>query len=591
MKGLIPQEIIDEINAGVDIVNIINQYVPLKKKGRNYQGLCPFHHEKTPSFTVSPDKKIFHCFGCGVGGNVFTFLMKVENLRFPEAVRKLAPLAGVSVPERDLSPFQKKNLQKKKRLIQINEMATEYYQKILLETKWGKVALDYLKKRGINLAIINKFQLGYALPSWDGLINFMTSRGVKIQELLELGFILPSREGKGYYDRFRGRLMFPIWDMNGRVVAFGARVLDQGQPKYLNSPDTPLFNKGQHLYGIHLAKNSIRREDLALVVEGYMDVLSCHQYGVTNAVASLGTAFTKEQAKILLRHSYQVAICYDADAAGSLATLRGLDILTDFGCQVRVINLPEGLDPDDFLQKKGKKELDKLVLKAKGLIEYKLDKSIEKGNPSTIQGKTKIVHSILPDLLKIDSYVAQQGAIELCSEKLGLTFETIVSELKRFTRAEKRGIINNKAKSEGKIFLKNLNKIEVQVLKIILENNFLFENVEEVGGEKLFTSPLKEIYQKTRDLFKTKGKVVGNELSDEDGIILSHIIMQNLIVEDVNKAILDYLKILKINWLDKEYDAKQRELKEAEKLDDIGKMRELLFYIDNILQQKRSLIP
>lgn len=596
MKGLIPQDIIDEVLVRVDIVEIINEYVPLKREGKNFKGLCPFHHEKTPSFVVSTEKQIFHCFGCGEGGNVFGFIMKIERLTFPEAVKKLAQKTGVNIPEQELTSQEKNKIRQKERWIQINELASKFYHKILVDSKWGKKGLDYLLKRGITLETIDKFKLGFSLPSWDGLLNFMSKKGISHQELLDLGLILPKKQGSGYYDRFRDRIMFPIWDSKGRVVAFGGRVIEKREPKYLNSPDTPLFNKGHNLYGIHLAKSSIRTNDLSIIVEGYMDVISCHQYGVTNAVASLGTAFTKFQGKLLMRHSYEVGICYDGDAAGLGASLRGLDILSDLGCNVRVINLPKGLDPDEFLQKEGKDNFNLLVKRGQSLIEYKLSRAMETSDASTIQGKTKIVESILPDLLKMDSFVARESAIELISENLGLVPGTIMSELKKFSRNQKTALnsedINDNHRKNNIMTAKNLNKAEVQTLKILLENNSFFTEIEKFGGDELFTPPLKELYKLVIDIFKEKGKITGNDFADNRySQILSYILMQKFQVEDVEKAIGDYLRILRVNKLDKEYDAKKLELKEAEKIGDVAKLKELLFHIDNILQEKKSLIP
>jgi len=595
--GFIPQEIIDEIVNHSDIVEIINEYVPLKKKGRNFQGLCPFHQEKTPSFTVSPDKQIFRCFGCGVGGNVFSFIMQIEGLNFPEAAEKLAKRMGISLPEKELTGKEKQVLKQRERWFKINEATAQFYHKILLDSKWGKPALDYLKKRGIDLVQVKKFQLGFSLPDWDRLMKFMYKKGINPQELLELGLILTRNSGTGYYDRFRNRLMFPIWDTRGRVIAFGGRVLDDGEPKYLNSPDTPIFNKGLYLYGLHLAKSTMRSEDLALIVEGYMDVIACHQYGVTNAVASLGTAFTKQQAKALMRHTYQVAIAYDGDLAGSKATLRGLDILTDFGCQVKVVTFPKGQDPDEYLRKHSTEEFKKLVLNGQSLIEYKLFKAMENVNISSIEGKIKIVQFVLPDLLKIESPVARESAIEIVSKNLGLAETHILGELHKY-RQEKQKFPQNKDRNLGKrenninnISLAKLSKVEVQLLKILFEHNEFFADVEEVGGKEIFTSPLKELYQEIFEIFQRKRKVISTDFKENDSKLLAAVLMQEFKVPDLKKAVADYIKNLRLNKLDRDYFNKKRELKEAENLGDAERLKELLSHIEWILQQKKSLVP
>lgn len=597
--GFIPQEIIDDIAARSDIVEIVNEYVPLKQKGKYYFGLCPFHNEKTPSFSVTPDKQIFHCFGCGVGGNIFNFLMQIEGLSYVEAIEKLAQRAGVSLPKQELSQAQQEALKQKERLFKINGLASKFYHKVLIDTKWGIPALNYLKKRGIDKSIIEKFQLGAAPPGWDSLFKFMIKKGVKIQELLDLGLILAKRSSNGYYDRFRNRLMFPIWDNSGNVIAFGGRVLDEEeQPKYLNSPDTSLFNKGQHLYGLHLAKSTMRSQDLAIIVEGYMDAIACHQFGITNTVASLGTAFTKQQAKAIMRSTYQVAIAYDADTAGSNATLRGLDILTDFGCQVKVVTLPQGSDPDDYLRNYGVTEFQKLVAKGQSLIEYKLFKAMENVNISSIVGKTKVIQSVLPDLYKIASPVARESAVRIIGTKLGLTDTAILSELRKYSQEKQKFPANkdrNLERRENNInnefSLAKFNKVEIQLLKLVFEHNKFFQDIEKAGGKELFTPPLRELYQELWLIYQKKNKITSTDLSENKSELLAKVLMQELQVPDINKAVADYIKNLVINKLDKDYSDKQKQLREIEKMGEPEKLTEILQQIDFILQKKKSLAP
>ncbi|KJS80357.1 MAG: hypothetical protein JM58_18660 [Peptococcaceae bacterium BICA1-8] len=594
--GFIPQEIIDEIVARSDIVDIISEHLLLKKTGRNYQGLCPFHHEKTPSFVVSPDKQIFRCFGCGVGGNIFSFIMQSEGLTFPEAVEKMAQKAGISLPQQEMSEKELKVLKKRERWYKINELTAQYYHKVLLDTKVGQKALSYLRNRGIDLHIIEKFQLGAVLSDWDGLINFMGKKGVDSRELHEMGLALPRNSEKGYYDRFRGRLMFPIWDHSGRVIAFGGRVLDDGEPKYLNSPDTPLFNKGQYLYGLHLAKGSIRQADLAVMVEGYMDVIACHQFGVTNAVASLGTALTSNQARALMRHTYQVAIAYDADVAGSNAALRGLDILADLGCQVRVVNLPQGMDPDDYLRKSGKEKFEELVMQGESFIEYKLFKAMENVNTSSIEGKIKVMQSILPDLAKIDSPVARESAVKIIAIKLGLAEASIMDELRKYLR-EKQKFPQNKDRKQEKrennniVNLRGFNKIEVQMLRMLFEDNSIFPRLEDAGGMELFTPPLDNFFQRIWKVYQAKSKVTGTDLDDKDSQLLAAILIGDFEITNTTKATADYIKNLQINKLNKEYSDTIRELSEAEKSGDSERLNQLLSRIEWLIQQKKLLAP
>ena len=384
--GYVPQEILDEIVARCDIVSVVNEYVPLKRKGSNYQGLCPFHNEKTPSFSVSPGKQIFHCFGCGKGGNVFRFIMDIEGVSFLEAVERLAKRANVTLPEKEMTAAQRAKLEQRKRYLKINNFAARYYQKILLETEAGRPYREYLQKRQIDEEIIQKFQLGATPSGWDNLYQNLKKRGVTTQEMLDLGLISASRREGQYIDRFRNRLMFPIGNEKGEIIAFGGRIIDKDSSpqKYLNSPDTPLFHKSRNLYGLHLARNSIRNQDMAIIVEGYMDVISCHQHGITNAVAPLGTAFTPEQGRLLMRSTYQIGISFDGDAAGIKATMRCLDILSDLGATARVIQIPDQADPDEFLKKYGKEAFLQLIEDSQELVMYKIARYMETTNTDSI---------------------------------------------------------------------------------------------------------------------------------------------------------------------------------------------------------------
>ncbi|NLT95279.1 MAG: toprim domain-containing protein [Clostridia bacterium] len=406
---------------------------------------------------------------------------------------------------------------------------------------------------------------------------------------------LPKSSGQGYYDRFRNRLMFPIWDQSGRVIAFGGRILGVGEPKYLNSPDTPLFNKGKFLYGLHLAKGAIRQADLAIIVEGYMDVIACHQFGVTNAVASLGTALTPDQTRALLRHTYQVAIAYDGDTAGSLAALRGLDVLGDFGAQVRVVKFPQGLDPDEYLRKYGKDNFHRLVAESESLIEYKLFKAMENANIGSIEGKLKVTQAVLPDLEKIDSPVARESAVKIISTKLGLAEATILGELRKFSRQKGKFLQNKDRKTENRennsVNLGHLNKLEVQLLRILFEDNSLFAQVEAAGGAELFTPPIDRLYCQVFKIYQEKNKVTSTDLDEKDSQLLAAVLLRDFEIIDPDKAVADYIKNLQINKLNKDYSDTLKELGEAEKMGDAERMKKLLSRIEWLLQQKKLLTP
>ena len=436
MTGQIPEEFIDDLRHRVNIVDVIGEYVPLKKQGQNYTGLCPFHSEKTPSFVVSPQKQIYHCFGCGKGGNVFSFLME-NTLTFPEAVLLLAKRCGLSLPKMFLSKEQTSRDSLKKRYYHINELTSRFYNS-LLQGAEGKPARQYLEERGITAGTWEKFLLGYAAPGWELLSRYLLEQGVTEQELITLGLAVKTQRGT-LTDRFRNRIMFPIMDENGRVIGFGGRVMDDSQPKYLNSPETPLFAKGKFLYGAHLAKGNIRNQDQAIIMEGYIDVITAQQSGITNAVGTLGTALTVEQARLLMRYSYNACICFDADPAGEKAALRGLDILQEQGCRVTIVTIPDYKDPDEFIKKQGKTAFLELVRKADTLFEYKLKKLMDEHDVGTIPGKIKVIQTLMPDILKVQSPVARQAFIQLISERLVFPESAIHAEIRKsVTRFEAR---------------------------------------------------------------------------------------------------------------------------------------------------------
>ena len=359
-------ELIEEIKSRNDIVDIISQYVVLKRSGRNFFGLCPFHKEKSPSFSVSPDKQIFHCFGCGVGGNVFHFVSKIENLSFRETVEMLAERSGVELPTLE-NEEDNKLLQLKSKVYQINELTAKFYHENLYKPS-AKKAQEYVKKRRLDNNTLKNFLIGYS-GTFNELYLMLKSKGFTEEEILASSLVNKTQDGK-FIDRFRGRLMFPIQDVRNRVIAFGGRVLDDSKPKYINSPENIVYSKGRHLFGLNVAKKSDLKK--IIIVEGYMDAISLHQRGISYAVASLGTAMTEAQGRLLRRSSQQVIIGYDSDGAGQAATMRGLEILQGLGCDVRILQIEGAKDPDEFVVKYGPERFEKQVEKAISLVEYKV---------------------------------------------------------------------------------------------------------------------------------------------------------------------------------------------------------------------------
>ncbi|MDW8799800.1 DNA primase [Clostridium sp. A1-XYC3] len=361
---MISEDVIQRIKEENDIVDIISESVKLKRSGRNYSGLCPFHHEKTPSFSVSADKQIYKCFGCGEAGNVITFVMKTKNLTFPDALKLLADRANIDLELDERNTSNKNSFEK---LYNLNVEAARYFFSCLQNNIDAK---KYLLNRGITESTIRRFGLGFSVDSWNELLKHLKAKGYSELDMLSNGLIIKSQKGS-YYDRFRNRVIFPVFDYKGKVIGFGGRVLDDSKPKYLNSPETPVFKKGTNLYGLNFAIKS-NNSRMLIIVEGYMDCISLHQHGITNTVASLGTALTINQAKLMKRYADKVIISYDADSAGQMATLRGLDILREVGMEVRVLTVPQGKDPDEFIRNNGKEAFLKLVEDALPLIDYRI---------------------------------------------------------------------------------------------------------------------------------------------------------------------------------------------------------------------------
>ncbi|HAS16323.1 MAG TPA: DNA primase, partial [Nitrospiraceae bacterium] len=396
LDGHIPEELITKIKGTQDIVEVISRHVSLKKSGQNYSGLCPFHSEKTPSFVVSPAKQLFHCFGCGTGGNVITFLMKYENVTFPEVLKNLARDAGIAIPSKSV-----KSERKEESLYEVNRLIAEYYNKILLTYKEAGAAREYLLGRGLSTEVIERFNVGYSINSWNNVYEYLRNKGFKDEVLVKTGLVIPKNSGAGFYDRFRGRIMFPIYDTQGRVVGFGGRVLDDSTPKYLNSPETPLFNKGALLYGLNIAKDGVRESGYAIIVEGYMDVIAVCQSGIPNVAGTLGTALTVNHLRVLNRFCKEVILTFDPDIAGRNAALRTVDIFIESGIRGKVLILPEGEDPDIFIRKRGKGQFLELIERSKGIFDFSLDHIIGKSGDRPDKGSIEKKVSVTEECFEL----------------------------------------------------------------------------------------------------------------------------------------------------------------------------------------------
>ncbi|HHV92945.1 MAG TPA: DNA primase [Firmicutes bacterium] len=511
MSGLIPEQVIAEVRERNDIVAVISEYVELRKAGKNWKGLCPFHREKTPSFNVNPEEQFYYCFGCGAGGNVINFLMAVENISFREAVERLAERAGIPVRFENGSPEKTQSGSEKKRLLELHRAAHEFFQNNLFGQSGG-LARQYLTARGIQGETARVFGLGYAPAEWRGLLSYLERRGFSEAECLAAGLASEGR-GSRCYDRFRGRLMFPVCDGRGQPIAFGGRVLDASQPKYLNSPETLIFTKGNNLYRLDLARRGFREKGFAVLVEGYMDVISLYQAGFDNTVAALGTALTEYQARLLKRFTQEVVIAFDGDAAGEAATWRGLEILRQQGLRVRVAELPGGEDPDTFIRTYGGRAFEELLNKAPGLTEFKLGTIIRRADLSTVDGKVAATGRIIEVLAELDSPVEQNEYLRWAAGRLKISEDVLAAELE--ARGAKAGIENSSRhrissksnnRGDGKdrdgsrkalgvrrrqpSGLQGLSDIEAALLRLLLHHRQLIERVKQVLYPEDFRHPV-----------------------------------------------------------------------------------------------------
>ncbi len=591
--GYIPEEVVEEVLQKADIVQFVSEYVLLKKQGKNYFGLCPFHQEDTPSFSVTPDKQIFYCFGCNTGGNVLKFLMLKEGLSYPEAIRRAAQKVGVSIPE-DNRGFEQKNHRSEYKII---AAAGNVYHKVLF-TPRGETARRYLKERGISDEMVRAFQIGYAPAGWDNLIKHMVSKGIKASELELLGLAVKNRRGTAYYDRFRNRITLPIYDAAGRMVGFGSRALDDSKPKYLNTPETPFFNKRHLLYGLHLAKEAIREKGFAVVVEGYMDVIAAHQYGVKNVVASLGTALTREQVKLLMRYTEEIVIAYDADAAGINAAVRGLDLVQQLGCRVKILQIPQGKDPDEYIRANGAEKWSNLVKNAYNLIDYKLQAAFKKGFPASAVEKTAVLKQVLPNLQNIKNPIEREESIKKVASALNLSWEVVLSELKTFNakHGENRLKTDKYVKSKDNIKpIDAAHQAEYLLLGLILTDYNLFSIAKkEITPEYFQNNHLKSIFGL---LIQSDGADISNpvrlmpKLDDGAQLMLSRLLSEEIPGHSPVDILCDCIKTIKSVARKKQEEQILYRLKEAESKGDQQLVTRLLKELQQLYHNINSDLP
>ena len=498
-----------------NIRQVVGEFVPLKKRGHNWVGLCPFHPDKDPSFSVNEDKQIFYCFGCGEGGSAIKFLMKIQGLSFPEAVKTLASRYGVTVPERPLSPERRKKLQLRDELIEVNEKAAAFFHENLLSSRSAAEAREYLEERGMDSSIISTFRLGWAQDRWDALVNFLQEQGVNISLAETAGLVMPRKGGNGHYDRFRGRIIFPIRDMQGNTVAFGARILpgkDQDdQPKYINSPETPVYSKGKVLYGLYQNKSAIRKAGFGVIVEGYMDLLALVQAGVGNAAATLGTALTADHVKFLKRVCRDWVVVFDGDAAGQRAAARALPLFYAQGLNVRVLSLPVEDDPDTFIRREGKERWEELLESIPSGLDFILDRGLELHGRDT-EGRLRTVEEAMGLVDAVDDAVRKSLLISRIAQKTGVREESLWERVTRSGRPANATKIKNNDKlsvnRDTEASPPNLNSAEAKVLGFILAHPVFMEEFVDFSLEMwIESSQLRRLWDAMVNLYSQTGRL------------------------------------------------------------------------------------
>ncbi|HYE84552.1 MAG TPA: DNA primase [Clostridia bacterium] len=588
---LFSEDKISEIIEKNDIVDVISEYMTLKRSGNNYGALCPFHSEKTPSFSVSSSKQIFNCFGCGVGGNVITFIQKIEKIGFVEAVKLLAERAGVQLEEeKDPKQLEKAKLQKA--LYKANtEAARFFYSNLNANDK----ALEYLRRRGLSETIIKRFGLGFAPDKWHEMMDFMKRKGFNTELLYKAGLIVKNKDGEKYYDKFRNRIMFPIIDLKGNVIAFGGRVTDDSKPKYLNSPDTPVFNKGYNIYGLNFVKRVQNLENI-IVVEGYMDAIALHQFGVDNAVASLGTAFTENQAKLLKRFSNEIIISYDSDLAGQTATMKGLSILEKQGCVVKVLSLPTGKDPDEYIRKEGIDAFRDRIKKSISLIEYKIENFKRGLDINNIQDRIKFTKGFSEILKDVESNVEVDAYIKKYSKTMQVNETALYAELNRLRDENKNG--NNKHN------ILNINKNDLELKKgevtaeIYLLNICIYyfkkaENIfvllEPADFSNAIHVKIAGIIQKSAREKKTitAGEIIGFFENDEEKSKVAEIFSQRLPEADIDSLIKSSVEKVKQSKLDRRIQELIEKMDEIYSAGEIDSANRIFVEIKELQKKKR----
>jgi DNA primase len=572
------EDIIGRVRDSIDIVDLISGYVSLKKTGKNHLGLCPFHSEKTPSFNVNPEKQIFHCFGCGAGGDVFKFLELQEGLNFPEAVKTLAGRAGITLPADSRQRKEEKQSEdERKALLTIVADAAKYFRKEL-EGPAGSMARAYLAKRGVNDQVIQGFSLGFARPEWDGLLRYLTQKGYPPRLMEKAGLIVRRSEGEGFYDRFRGRIIFPIRDIAGQVIAFGGRVMDDSLPKYLNSPETPLYSKSNVLYCLDQAKDHGRKLKYFIIVEGYLDALACHQYGAKNAVATLGTALTEGHLRLMRRFAQNLVLIFDPDPAGVKAAMRGLDQFVSSGMKVNVVSLPGGDDPDTFLKKKGYEAFASCLKTSVKFMDFVLSQVVPAGSPVSIDEKVEKAGEMLGYIAKLPSSIERDHYLKRTAEALELDETVLRQEMPQ--QAKRSSSLPAKGPAAGAP-RSYRPKAEEILIHLMLRDEGIARNLKAEIQPKDFSDPL--FRRAAERIFGVLGAGSGLTISallaegdEELNTLISHYSMLELEYDNAEKSYQDCMDVIKQHDPEKRMKQIVKAIKEAEARGDSTTLAQLI---------------
>ena len=581
-------ELIEEIRTNNDIVDVISKYVTLKRSGRNFFGLCPFHKEKSPSFAVSPDKQIFHCFGCGAGGNVIHFISKIEGLDFKDTLELLANRANIELPTLENSEDDK-TARLKSKVYEINKIAAEFYHENLYKPT-SKMAQEYIKKRKLDNRTLKAFLIGYA-GNFNELYLLLKQKGFTEEEMLASSLVKRTDNG-GYMDSFRKRLMFPIQDVRERVIAFGGRVLDDSKPKYINSPENIVYSKGRNLFGLNVAKKHDTKR--IIIVEGYMDAISLYQRGITNVVASLGTAMTESQGRLLRRHSEQVILGYDADGAGQAAILRGMEILQNLGCDIRVLQIEGAKDPDEYVLKYGPERFQRCVDNSISLVEFKVKVLLKELNIENTNDKIKFLNEIANILSKITNQIEREIYVDKIAREYKISKEAIYAEINKLIYKDNQGskklekkVITMELKEESKtnISESTLKKEKLVIYLLINEYSKSYEKIAKlITLNDIQDETNRQILKKMYEEFQ-KGNINTNQIVDwfqDENIIsrITEIMAEDFEITDVNKAIDDLINVYEKQKL---VNRRNEILKQLDTEKNVENMKELEKELNDII--------